>query len=139
MKNGSLHLLIVDDEEAHVEAIRRAFSMGGIGVTIETARTLEEYRACIAARTPDLALIDLNLPDGRAIEVLTAPAADAPFPILVMTAFGTQSIVVEVMKAGALDYVVKSPAAFTTLPHTVERACREWKLLQGHKLSLIHI
>jgi len=125
-------LLVVDDEEAHIEAIRRSFA-GHLEVDVQVAHTLEEYRVCIADQFPDIVLIDLNLPDGRAVEILTAPAEDAPFPILVMTAFGNQEIVVEVMKAGALDYVVKSPTGFNILPRTVEHALREWKLLQKHK------
>ena len=133
MTNKSTHLLIVDDEEAHVEAIRRAFDEAGANVMIESVGTLSEYHASVQARRPDLALIDLNLPDGRAVEVLTQPPEDAPFPILVMTAFGNQQIVVEVMKAGALDYVVKSPAAFALMPRTVEQALREWGLLQNHR------
>jgi PAS domain S-box-containing protein len=133
MNTKRLQLLIVEDEEAHIEAIRRAFDLAGAKADLHTAGTLREYRAQAAAHPPDLALIDLNLPDGRAVEVLTHPPADAPFPILVMTAFGNQQIVVEVMKAGALDYVVKSPEAFAALPRTVEQLLREWKLLQDHK------
>lgn len=132
-----MHLLIVDDEEAHIEAIRRAFDVAEVKADIHAASTLWEYRAHIAAQLPDLALIDLNLPDGRAVEILTHPPEDAPFPVLVMTAFGNQQIVVEVMKAGALDYVVKSPESFAVLPRTVERALREWKLLQDHKLAAV--
>ena len=135
MNTERLHLLIVDDEDAHIEAIRRAFDAAGGKADIRAAGTLREYRELITAHPPDIALMDLNLPDGRAVDVLTHPPEDAPFPVLVMTAFGNQQIVVEVMKAGALDYVVKSPEAFATLPHTVERLLREWKLLQSHKLA----
>jgi PAS domain S-box-containing protein len=133
MNTERLHLLIAEDEAAHIEAIRRAFETADAEVEIRAVGTLREFRACAQENPPDLALVDLNLPDGRAVEVLTHPPEDAPFPILVMTAYGTQQIVVEVMKAGALEYVVKSPEAFATLPHTVERALREWKLLQKHK------
>jgi hypothetical protein len=133
MKNGRLDLLIVEDEAAHVEAIRRAFDQAGTKADIHAAGTLREYRDIIAAHPPDFALVDLNLPDGRATEILTHPAAEAPFPILVMTAFGNQQIVVEVMKAGALDYVVKSPETFAAMPQTVARALREWQLLQKQK------
>jgi DNA-binding NtrC family response regulator len=133
MNAERLNLLIVEDEEAHVEAIRRAFEGAGANVEIRAVSTLREFRAGVAERTPDLALIDLNLPDGCAMEVLTYPPETAPFPILVMTAFGTQEIVVEVIKAGALDYVVKSPEAFAAMPRTMERVFREWKLLQKHK------
>jgi PAS domain S-box-containing protein len=125
--------LIVEDEAAHVEAIRRAYEDAGVEAEIQSVGTLREFRAHVQASPPALALIDLNLPDGRAVEVLTQPPEDAPFPVLVMTAFGNQQIVVEVLKAGALDYVVKSPAAFATMPRTVEQALREWDLLQNHK------
>jgi len=133
MDTNPLKLLIVDDEEAHIEAIRRAFAMDGNAFDVQAVHTLGEYRAYIATRLPDLVLMDLNLPDGRAIEVLSQPAGQGPFPILVMTAFGNQQIVVEVMKAGALDYVVKSPEAFAMLPRTVASALREWKLMKSHQ------
>ncbi|MBI5818190.1 MAG: PAS domain S-box protein [Verrucomicrobia bacterium] len=133
MNDQPLHLLIVDDEEAHVEAVRRAFDAAGTNADIHVAGTLREYREQVAAHPPDIALVDLNLPDGRATEILTLPPEDAPFPVLVMTAFGNQQTVVEVMKAGALDYVVKSPESFATMPRTVESALREWNLLQSHK------
>ena len=133
MNRTPLQLLIVEDEAAHVEAIRRAFDQASFKTDIQAVGTLREYRERIAAQPPDLALVDLNFPDGRATEVLTHPAVDAPFPILVMTAFGSHQTVVEVMKAGALDYVVKSPEAFAAMPQTVTRALREWQLLQNQK------
>jgi PAS domain S-box-containing protein len=133
MNTKRLQLLIVEDEAAHVEAIRRAYEDAGIDAEIHSVGTLRDFREFVKTRQPDLALIDLNLPDGLATEVLTHPPEDAPFPILVMTAFGNQQIVVEVMKAGALDYVVKSSVAFTEMPHSVEHALREWELLQKHK------
>ena len=126
-------ILIVEDEEAHVEAIRRAFEAVHSKADIRAVGTLREYREHIAAYTPAIVLIDLNLPDGHAMEALTHPPEAGAFPILVMTAFGNQQIVAEVMKAGALDYVVKSPEAFANLPHTVKNVLREWKLLQVQK------
>lgn len=139
MNPTPLHLLIVEDEVAHVEAIRRAFDLAVTKPDIQAVGTLREYRERIAAQPPDFALVDLNLPDGRATALLTHPAADAPFPILVMTAFGNEQTVVEVMKAGALDYVVKSPESFAAMPQTVERALREWQLLQQHKRAEVEI
>ena len=97
MNTEPVHLLIVEDEAAHVEAIRRAFEAAGSRAEIRAVGTLREYREELAASPPDLALVDLNLADGRAVEILTHPPESAPFPILVMTAFGTEQIVVEVM------------------------------------------
>ncbi len=138
-----IRVVIVDDEPAHAEAIRRALQdtplegvlgMGTGGeAEIRVAGTLREYRELVADRSPDIALLDFNLPDGRAIEALTAPPEAGVFPIVIMTSYGNEQTAVEAMKAGALDYVVKSPEAFAAMPHTVERALREWNLLQERK------
>jgi C4-dicarboxylate-specific signal transduction histidine kinase len=133
MSNAALRIMIVEDEPAHAEAIRRAFEEAGMGDDISMAATLEEYRAGIISHAPDVALMDLNLPDGRAVEVLRLPPEDGPFPILIMTSFGNEQVAVEALKSGALDYVVKSPEAFAAMPRTVPRVLREWNLLQERK------
>ena len=126
----ALHVLLVEDELAHVDAIRRAFENANPNTTVQVAGTLREYRELAVACPPDIAVIDLNLPDGRAIEVLTFPPEDGSFPIVVMTSYGNEEIAVEIMKSGALDYVVKSPEGFAGIPHIAERVRREWNLLQ---------
>ncbi|HEY5958940.1 MAG TPA: ATP-binding protein, partial [Polyangiaceae bacterium] len=50
------------------------------------------------------------------------------YPFVVMTSQGNEQVAVRAMRAGALDYVVKSPAAFEDMPRTIERALREWGL-----------
>ncbi len=131
-----MQLLVVEDEVAHVAAIRRAFEVVGSSADIVSVDSLRGFREHVAACVPDLVLMDLNLPDGSALEMLTHPPENAPFPVLVMTAFGSQSIVVDVMKAGALDYLVKSPESFERLPRTVFGALREWRLLQDHRRAM---
>ncbi len=128
-----LCILLVEDEPAHAEAIRRAFQVADANVAIQVAGTLRKYREVVAAGPPDIALLDLNLPDGRAVEVLTSPPEAGPFPVLIMTSYGNEQIAVEAMKAGALDYIVKSPEAFADVLHTVERALRQWNLIQERK------
>jgi signal transduction histidine kinase/DNA-binding NarL/FixJ family response regulator len=130
-----LSVLVVDDEPAHVEAIRRAFQASDTHAEIRVAGSLRELRELVAARTPDVALVDLFLPDGRALDLLTADSPARPFPVLVMTAHGDQRTAVAAIKAGALDYVVKSPEAFQETPHTVARALREWRLLEEHRTA----
>ena len=133
MGKPSLHLLIVEDEAAHAAEIQRAFETDGAETQIEVVGTLREFRQRSADKPPDLALLDLNLPDGRAVEIMTTPPEAGPFPIMVMTSYGNERVAVEAIKAGALDYVVKSAEAFATMPRTVERALREWKLLTDRR------
>lgn len=133
MNEERLSILLLEDEPAHAAALRRVFEAAGTRVRIEVAGTLREYRRIIAKNLPDVAVVDLNLPDGRAVEILTRPPEDGLFPILLMTSFGNEHIAVEAIKSGALDYIVKSAEAFAAMPRTVERAMREWKLLQERK------
>jgi DNA-binding NtrC family response regulator len=121
--------MIVEDEADHAEAIRRALESAGMDVEIHVSGTLREYRESVAASVPDIVLVDLNLPDGRAVEVLTSPPESGPFPILIMTGYGDEQVAVEALKSGALDYIVKSPKAFADMPRTL----REWDLLQDRK------
>ncbi|MCX5685069.1 MAG: response regulator, partial [Planctomycetota bacterium] len=122
-------ILIVEDDPAHAEAIRRAFQAASAESRIQVVGTLREYYQAAAACPPDIALVDLNLPDGSAMEILTSPPEVGPFPILVMTSYGDEHIAVEAMKAGALDYVAKSAEAFADMPRAVRRALDQWELL----------
>lgn len=133
MDLSRLNILIVEDDDAHAAAIRRAFMSSGMKADITIVATLKDFHDHVARQPPDVAIMDLNLPDGRAVEALTSPAEDGPFPILLMTSYGNEQVAVEAIKAGALDYVVKSPEAFNSMSVTLERAIREWRLLQEKK------
>ena len=87
MVDKHLRILIAEDETAHVEAIRRALANGGLGAEVLAAETIRDFRRLAAEQSPDIALVDLNLPDGRATELLTPPPRLGPFPVLVMTSF----------------------------------------------------
>ncbi len=119
-----MHILLVEDEEAHAELVHRAFTLWDGPVDMTVAPSLAEARARIEKAVPDLAIIDLRLPDGEGIELLQA-AADT-FPVVIMTSHGDEQVAVEAMKAGALDYVVKSETMLVQMPRIVERVLREW-------------
>jgi len=133
IKSEPIHILLVEDDPAHSEAVRRAFKASGMNVVVREAGTLRAYRELAAAHQPDIAIMDLSLPDGRAPEVLISPPEAGPFPIVVMSSQGDEQKAVEAMKAGALDYIVKSPEAFAGMPRTVERVLHEWGMLQERK------
>jgi DNA-binding NtrC family response regulator len=128
MKPEPILILLAEDDPAHVTAILRAFDAGGPEFKLEVVGSLQEFRRFAASRRPAIAVMDLNLPDGRAAEVLTQPPEAGPFPILVMTSYGNEQMAVTAIKAGALDYVVKSAEAFADMPHTITRVLHEWNL-----------
>jgi len=133
MKPDAVDILLVEDEEAHAELIRRAFESASMAATLTVAGSLREARARLAESAPQLAIVDLLLPDGDGAELLPGEGKEASAPIVVITSHGDEHRAVEAMKAGALDYVVKSEAALADMPHTSERALREWRHLSERK------
>jgi len=129
----AIRILLLEDDPAHAEAVQRAFLDSGMKAVVHWAKNLGDYQALAAAQTPDIAVVDLHLPDGNAVHVLTSSPEAGLFPILIMTGYGDERVAVEAMKAGAIDYVEKSSGAFAAIPHTVERSLREWNLLQARK------
>jgi signal transduction histidine kinase len=153
VENLGTKILVVEDDPAHVAAISRSLKDADGSVTLHEAGSLREYQALVAVEPPDIVIIDLNLPDGRAVEILpfydgtpvppdsdlamswsdrTAPETGS-FPVLIMTSFGNERVAVDALKAGALDYIVKSPESFAEMPRIVDRVMREWRLLMARK------
>ncbi len=126
MNKQSINVLLVEDEDAHAELIRRAFEARAGLMSLTVAASLREARQHLEESTPDLALIDLVLPDGKGIELLPAEGVEAKHPIVIMTSHGDEEIAVEAMKAGALNYVVKTGETLANMPQIVEGALREW-------------
>ena len=124
-------ILLLEDDPAHAEAVQRAFLDSGLSFAVRRVRTLREFQALAAAQPPAIAIVDLQLPDGNAVRVLRSLMEAGPFPILIMTSFDDEHVAVEAMKAGAIEYLLKSPAAFAEMPRTVERCLRRWDLLQA--------
>lgn len=129
-KHRERKILIVEDEPAHAEAIRRYLMNSGDECNVIMASTIGEFNRITAAVTPDLVIADINLPDGDAFSLLSNDMESHPWPVLVMTSFGDEETAVKAIKSGAIDYIVKSPEAFRNITHVVKRNLREWRSIQ---------
>ncbi len=129
MNDRTPRILLVEDEEAHAGLIHRAFASATRPVELTEVGTLEEARSCLAESPPDLVITDLLLPDGQGVELLPDDKEEARFPVVVITGFGNEQAAVEAMRAGAVDYVVKSGATLAEMPRIAERALREWEYI----------
>ena len=127
------YILLVEDEPTHVAIMNHTIRSVNPNAVLKVAGSLEEYRSVIVKSLPEIVLIEMQLPDGKAFEILTSPLEAGLFPIVVMTSYGDEKNAVKAMKAGALDYVVKTTEVFKAMPHTIERALREWKMIQDRK------
>lgn len=132
MKQKHIKLLILEDEPAHAEVLRRQLAdQDGCNVTL--ASTLSEFNRIISVIEPDLVIADMNLPDGNALSLLNGNSDSQPWPVLLMTSHGDEELAVRALKSGALDYIVKSPETFSNIKHVVNRNIREWHNIQKSK------
>ena len=73
MDKKQIQVLLLEDEAAHAEAIRRALESANGDLKLHIVGSLKGFRDYIAADTPDIALVDMVLPDGNGIDLLTYP------------------------------------------------------------------
>jgi DNA-binding NtrC family response regulator len=98
-------ILVVDDDRAILRTL--ALHLGRAH-EVETAPTLAEARARLAARHPELLVLDLKLPDGTGLELLGGlRAAGDLTPVLLVTGHGDLESAIEAMREGATDYIRK--------------------------------
>jgi PAS domain S-box-containing protein len=120
------YILLVEDEPAHAELVQRAFELRADPARLVCAGSLAEARDCLAATPPQLIIADWRLPDGESLELLHGAAA-ATIPMIIMTSYGSEHVAVEAMKAGVLDYIVKSEEVLLDMPHIAQRAIQQWQ------------
>lgn len=113
-------LLLVDDHPLFLDGVRAALS-GADGLeVVGEAHDVASALAAVAELRPDVALMDLNLPDGSGIDATRQVVATSPATrVLVMTMAADDDAVVAAMRAGARGYVVKG-AGRAELLHAVQ-------------------
>ena len=121
-------ILVVEDDDDHAGLIQRSFKEDHNEYRIEIVGTLLDARQVIERLVPDLVLTDFRLPDGDGNELVTM--VNGACPVILMTSQGNEQMAVTIIKAGAQDYIVKSPDAFSAMPRIVKMALREWNLIQ---------
>ena len=99
-------ILAVDDEASVADAL--ALVLGERGHRVETATRIAEAETLLKAQHFDLVFIDLRLPDGSGIDLLTRIKADsAETEVILMTAHGSLELTIEAIKRGAFYYLEK--------------------------------
>lgn len=104
-----LRLLIVDDDETDRQAVRRSLHAGGVTAVVREAGSARETLDALAGAAFDCVLLDYYLPDMPGLELFQALKRSAPdLPVVIFTGRGDEDVAVELMKAGAADYLPKS-------------------------------
>ena len=98
-------VLVVDDEPQIVRAL--AINLRARGYDVATAGDGTEALELVAARAPDVVILDLGLPDIDGVDVIAGIRARSSVPIVVLSGRSDSIDKVDALDAGADDYVTK--------------------------------
>ena len=102
---AKIQVLVVDDEAAIMRFLKPALEANDYEMT--SVGTVADAIKRIAARAPDIVLLDLGLPDGDGKEVIKKAREWSDVPIIVLSARERETEKIESFDLGADDYVNK--------------------------------
>ena len=116
-------VLVVDDEESIVWALRKAVE--SMGYQVESASTAERALEAARARSPQVILLDVKLPGMNGLQALEEFRHVAPLAkVVIMTAHGSLDTAVKSLKLGAMEYLPK-PFDLAQVKALIETALRD--------------
>src|SRR5206468_4350071 len=104
--------------------IQQALRRGGFCFTLARVESREAFLRELAQHSPDLILLDYSLPGFDGLTALNlAQERNPDIPFIFVTGTLGEEVVIEMLKSGATDYVLKN--RLTRLASAVQRALRE--------------
>ncbi|MER5671993.1 response regulator transcription factor [Pseudonocardia alni] len=130
-----MRILVVEDDDRVARGLVRALLRAGYRV-VRAADVAEAYEA-IAEQVPDLALVDMGLPDGHGSAVVRRLRDHPATGVLIVTAQDGETDRVVGLRAGADDYVVK-PFSLAELLARIEAVSRRTRALREAPAPVVH-
>ncbi|MEB3279190.1 MAG: ATP-binding protein [Lyngbya sp.] len=120
-----LNILIVDDDEVDRMAVQRSLRQVGVKLAVTEAPDCDNAIAILKKRTFDCVFLDYRLPDRDGLELVKqVRSLNIKVPLIVLTGQGDEQIAVDLMKAGASDYLSKSWVSSERLWQVLRNAIR---------------
>jgi len=133
LNQGSAKILVIDDERAVRDSTRKYLQ--AYSYDIVEAENGEMGLELFIQEKPDLVLLDLRLPGRSGLEVMDQIHQRSPeTPIIVISGTGLVSDVIEALRKGAYDYLLKPIGDMSTLVHAVERSIERSFLILHRKV-----
>src|SRR5688572_4329230 len=124
MTTQELQLLLVEDDDIDREAVHRLLDSKYV---VKDAPTGRQALKMVASQRPDGILLDYRLPDCDGLQLLSQFAADG-IPVVILTGEENPEIIVEAMRQGAQDYLVKDNISRASLDHAIVNAIEKGTL-----------
>ncbi|MEL7068807.1 MAG: ATP-binding protein [Cyanobacteria bacterium J06581_3] len=123
-----LNLLIVDDDAVDRMALQRALKGTTFDVTVTEATDVRTALEAISHGKYDCIFLDYNLPGESGLDLTRKVRAQGlKVPLIVLTGQGDEQTAVELMKAGASDYLPKNKLSSESIARLIRSTMRVFK------------
>jgi CheY-like chemotaxis protein len=123
-KDSEIRLLVIEDDPNDALLMGRELKRGGLSFRAERVETREDFVRALEGELPDVILADHGLPKFDGFSALSIAKEQCPeVPFLFVTGSLGEEMIIETLRRGATDYVLKHHLA--KLVPAVERALRE--------------
>jgi signal transduction histidine kinase len=136
----AIELLLVDDDAVDRMAICRALAKADLAVQVTEVTNAEEAIVHLSAHACDCVFLDYRLPEQDGLSLIRQWRAEGvTIPLVVLTGQGDEQIAVDLMKAGASDYLVKTRVSPDRLALLLSNALRMYKAEQREANALAQL
>jgi two-component system KDP operon response regulator KdpE len=118
-----MKVVIIEDEKSIIDAIKLAFEFRWPDAEVASATSGKEGLEVIHKESPDVVILDINLPDISGFEVLKAIREFSSIPVIILTVRSEDEDVLRGLETGADDYVTK-PFNYLTLLSRIKAVLR---------------
>jgi len=133
-------ILVIDDNEDHAILTKRYLKMAEQPYDCDVAYDAKEGLEKALSKDYDLILCDYRMAGMTALDILKAlKEKKDDIPFIAATSSGSEKIAVELMKAGAYDYIIKDSSFEDNLPIIIEKAIDRYNIKKEKEMLKLEL
>ena len=122
-------ILLVEDEKGDALLVRKIIGKKNRDWKVYVTKDVKEAGEWLSKnKPPDVIITDYMLPIGSGLDVvkIAREITEYGVPVIMLTGTGDETLAVQALKSGAIDYLSKNFDEMKSLPKIIERALRDW-------------
>jgi len=136
MDPEAARVLLIEDNPGDADLVRLRLVEGKSGVQVNCVPRLADALACLDAETPNLVLLDLNLPDSHGAETFRRIMQKAPnVPVVILSGLDDEVLATKAVHMGVQDYLVKGDITSKQLERALRYAIERQGLMRALEIT----
>jgi len=133
----SASVLVIDDHPLVRDGVKKSLAAAGFNCVGE-AGSLKEATAMIALHNPDVITVDLNLPDGNGLEIISWARKNSPtIAIIVLSLEEDLDLISAASQSGAQGFISKSESAGNLISAINSVLAQPRVFVSSHTIALL--